>query len=207
MGRETEKKYERMLKIMEALEEILCSYPGRGHKSVYTDMDALTFLARLLASGQICVQNYQYDYDDNIREDEAAVKIYTETAPQTRWRTGCHTQIEQIRMNALKQFSSMGAPVYDGHIYYADTGAVLVCGEILPYEIFRLFSDRPEAAGLYVFPYPFADGREKPLYFSFEPLETARAEMKKYVERKFEEACRIMQEADEVFHILPEADG
>ena len=55
-------------------------------------------------------------------------------------------QIEPIRMNALKQFAYMGMPVYKGQIYYADTGAVLVlvCGEILPYEIFRLFTEMPE---------------------------------------------------------------
>ena len=71
-------------------------------------------------------------------------------------------------MNALKQLSSLGMPAYQGQIYYADTGSVLICGEILPYEIFQLLTDMPEVKKLYVFPYPFREGWEKPLYFSFE---------------------------------------
>lgn len=90
-------------------------------------------------------------------------------------------------MNALKQLSSLGMPTYQGQIYYADTGSVLICGEILPYEIFQLFTDMPEVKKLYVFPYPFRDGWEKPLYFSFKPTESALEEMRKYVERKLEE--------------------
>lgn len=36
--------------------------------------------------------------------------------PQTRWRTGRHTQIEQIRMNVLKEFAAMGASAYHDYI-------------------------------------------------------------------------------------------
>ena len=187
MGKEPDKKYETMKKIMDALEDILCSYQGRGHQSVYVDLDSLALFTSLIAYGQIQVENYRYDYDDNIRKDEEAERIYRELAPQTRWRVGCHTQIEPIRMNALKQFAFMGMPVYRGHIYYADTGAVLECREILPFEIFQLFSDMPEVKKLYVFPYPFRNEKEQPVYFSFDPTETVREEMRKYVEKKFEE--------------------
>ena len=89
-------------------------------------------------------------------------------------------------MNALKQFDSMGAPAYQGHIYYADTGCMLECGEILPFQIFQLFYDRPEVKKLYIFPYPYRDEKEQPAYFSFDPTEAAREEMKKYVEKKWE---------------------
>ena len=77
-------------------------------------------------------------------------------------------------MNALLQFSTMGTPVYNGHIYYPETGTVLECGEILPYEIFQLFTDMPEVKKLYIFPYPFRNEGEQPVYFSFEPAEAAR---------------------------------
>ena len=53
----------------------------------------------------------------------------------------------------------------------------------------------PEVKKLYVFPYPFQAEWDKPLYFSFEPTEAAREEMKKYVEKKMNEMCRIMREA------------
>lgn len=144
MGKEPDKKYETMKKIMDALEDILCSYQGRGHQSVYVDLDSLALFTSLIAYRQIQVENYRYDYDDNIREDEEAGRIYKELALQTRWRVGQHTQIEPIRMNALKQLASLGTPMYQGQVYYADTGSVLVCGEILPYEIFQLFKNMPE---------------------------------------------------------------
>lgn len=188
MEKETDKKYEVMKSVMDALDEILCSYQGRGHQTAYSDLDSLALLASLIVYGQIKAEKRQYEYDVDIEKDEEAVKIYRELAPQTRWRVGCHTQIEPIRINALKQFASMGTPVYREHIYYADTGAALECGEILPFEIFRLFSDIPEVKKLYVFPYPFRNEKEQPVYFSFEPTETAMEEMKKYVEKKFEEA-------------------
>lgn len=197
MEKEPDKKYKTMKKIMDALEDILCSYQGRGHQSVYVDLDSLALFTSLIAYRQIQVENYRYDYDDNIREGEEARRIYRELTPQTRWRVGQHTQIEAIRMNALKQFASLGMPTYQGQIYYADTGSVLICGEILPYGIFQLFTDMPEVKKLYVFPYPFREGWEKPLYFSFEPTEAAREEMRKYVEKKLDEMLHIMREKSE----------
>ena len=197
MGKETDKKYKVMKMIMDALEDILCSYQGRGHLSAYTDLDSLALFASLVAYGQIQVENYQYDYDDGIREDGEAVQIYQELALQTRWRVGQHTRIEPIRMNALKQLAAQGMPTYQGQVYYVDTGSILVCGEILPYEIFQLLTDMPEVKKLYVFPYPFREGWEKPLYFSFEPTEAAREEMRKYVEKKLDEMLHIMREKSE----------
>ena len=208
MEKEPDKKYETMKKIMDVLEDILCSYQGRGHQSVYVDLDSLAFFTSLIAYRQIQVENYRYDYNDNIWKDEEAEWIYRELAPQTRWRVGQHTQIEAIRMNALKQLASLGTPTYQEQIYYADTGSVLICGEILPYEIFQLFTDMPEVKKLYVFPYPFREGWKKPLYFSFKPTESALEEMRKYVERKLEETLRIMREKSEsISGVIPKLDG
>ena len=157
MEKEPDKKYETMKKIMDALEDILCSYQGRGHLSVYTDLDSLALFASLVAYGQIKVENYSYDYDNDIQEDEEAARIYGELAPQTRWRVGQRTQIEAIRMNALKQLAFLGSPVYREQVSYEDAGAVLVCGEILPYEIFQLFLDTTGLRKIYIFPYPFRE--------------------------------------------------
>lgn len=207
MGKEPDKKYETMKKIMDALADILCSYQGRGHLSVYVDLDSLALFTSLIAYGQIQVENYRYDYDDNIQEDEEAEQIYRELASQTRWRVGQGTQIESMRMNALKQLAAQGTPTYQGQVYYADTGSVLVCGEILPYEIFQLFTGTAEVKKLYVFPYPFQDGWERTLYFSFVPTEAALEEMRKYVERKWEEMCRTIREKDKSFDtIIPKVE-
>ena len=207
MGKETDKKYKVMKTIMDALEDILCSYQGRGHLSAYTDLDSLALFTSLVAYGQIQVENYQYDFDDDIREDREAVRIYQELAPQTRWRVWQITQIEEIRMNALKQFAGMGTPVFEEQIYYKDTTSVLVCGEILPYEIFQLFTDTAEVKKLYVFPYPFRNGWDRPLYFSFEPTEAALGEMRKYMEKKWEEMYRKIRENDKSFDtIIPKVE-
>lgn len=110
-------------------------------------------------------------------------------------------------MNALKQLVSLGTPTYEGQVYYADTGSILICGEILPYEIFQLFTDMPEVKKLYVFPYPFQAEGEKPPYFSFKPTEAALDEMQKYVERKLDEMCRIMREKSEgISGIIPKVE-
>ena len=203
MGDKTDKSYEIMYGVMDRLDEILCSYQGFGHQSVYIDIDSLALFAKLLVYGLIKAQPYQYAYDMEIYNDEEADAIYRELAPQTRWKTGRHTQIEPIRMNALKQFAAMGTPIYDGYIYYPDTESVLVCGEILPYEIFQLFADRHELQKLYVFPYPFQAGEEKSAYYSFESMEKAREEMRKYVKRKQEEVYRIIQEKSAEAGVIP----
>lgn len=204
MEKETDDKYEIMLQVMEKLEGILCSYQGRNHQSVYVDKDSLALFVSLLVYGQIKMKDYRYDYDTDIYNDKEAVGIYRNLAPQTRWRIGRHTQIEPIRMNALKQFVKMGTPVYKEYIYYADTGAVLECGEILPYEIFRLFSEAPEVRTLYIFPYPYSIEGENPVYYSFSPTESGRNEMKKYVERKQEEMYRIVNEISKKINVIPE---
>lgn len=205
MEKETDRKYEVMKSVMDRLDEILCSYQGRGHQTAFIDLDSLAFLASLIIYGQIKAEKHQYEYNVDIDKDEEAVKIYRELAPQTRWRVGYHTQIEPIRMNALKQFASMGTPIYREHIYYIDTGAVLECGEILPFEIFQLFSDMPEVKKLYIFPYPFRNEKGQPVYFSFEPAEAAREEMRKYVEKKFEEARQIAQKTSS--NVIPDVKG
>lgn len=202
MEKETDKKYEVMKTVMDALDDILCSYPGRGHQTVYIDLDSLALLASLIVYGQIKAEKHQYEYNVDVDKDEEAVRIYRELAPQTRWRMGCHTQIEPIRINALKQLAAMGTPVYNGHVYYAETGSVLECGEILPFEIFQLFYDMPELKKLYVFPYPFRNEKEQPVYFSFEPTEAARKEMRKYVEKKFEEAHQIAEKTSS--NVIPD---
>lgn len=203
MGAETDRRDEIIRRVMERLDEILCSYQGRGHQTVYIDLDSLALFSGLILYGQVKAENYEYEYNPAIDRDEIAVSIYRKLAPQTRWRVGRHTQIEQIRMNALRQFSKMGVPEYHGQIYYPDTRTFLICGEILPYEIFQLFVDMPEAEKLYIVPYPFRSDGEKPKYYSFAPDEGAKERMKQYVEHKFEEMCRIVHEKSKDTYTIP----
>ena len=60
---------------------------------------------------------------------------------------------------------------------------------------------------LYVFPYPFRNGWDRPLYFSFEPTEAALGEMRKYMEKKWEEMYRKIRENDKSFDtIIPKVE-
>jgi len=194
MSEEKNDKYEAMRQAADHLDSILCSYQGRNHQSVYIDVDALAVLLSLLMNGEIIMQDYPYKYDANIVKDEMAVGIYQEFVLQTRWRVGCHTQIESIRMNALKQFAHMGIPVYEEQIYYGDTESVLVCGEMLPHEIIKLFAERRNVKRFYVFPYPYRNEDQIAKYYSFEPSESARDEMKQYMEQVFGRLYRFMEE-------------
>lgn len=184
-----------IIKLMEVLDGILCSYKGYGNGSAYVDMDSFVLFASLVMQKKVKIERYQYLFDDDIYADELAVRIYQNLAPQTRWRVGCHTQIEPIRMNALKQLAPMGKPVYQGRIYYPDAKAMLECGEILPYDIFHLFTDMPDLKTVYVFPYPFKDEEGKSSYYSFEPSETAKMEMREYADRIFQKMRDIVEKS------------
>lgn len=102
MGAETGDKNKIIREVMDRLDEILCSYQGRGHQTVYIDLDSLALFSGLIIYGHVKAENYKYKYDPAIDRDETAVSIYRKLAPQTRWRVGCHTQIEQVRLNALR---------------------------------------------------------------------------------------------------------
>ena len=85
---------------------------------------------------------------------------------------------------------------------------MMVCGEILPYEIFQLFLDTTGLRQIYIFPYPFREGWEKPFYFSFEPTGTAQREIRKYAEKKREEMYQVMREKSEsIGSVIPSVDA
>ncbi len=75
--------------------------------------------------------------------------------------------------------------------------------EILCYEIFQLFMEKPEAEKLYIFQYPFYRDGEEPAYFSFAPNEDAKERMKQYIERKLEEMYRIVNKKSKATNIIP----
>ncbi len=83
MEDKTDKSYEPMYGVMNRLDEILCSYQGHGHQSVYVDVESLALFTNLLVTGLIKAQPYHYEYDAEINSDEKAVAVYRELAPQT----------------------------------------------------------------------------------------------------------------------------
>lgn len=75
-------------------------------------------------------------------------------------------------------------------IYYQETDSVLECGEILPYQIFHLFTDTKDIKRLYVFPYPNRKEDGTAAYYSFEPTEEARREIQNFLNRIYDKLCR-----------------
>lgn len=53
MGAATDRRDEMIKRVMERLDEILCSYQGRGHQSVYIDLDSLVLFSGLILYGQV----------------------------------------------------------------------------------------------------------------------------------------------------------
>ena len=61
MGAETDGRDEIIRRVMERLDEILCSYQGRGHQTVYIDLDSLALFSSLILYGQVRAENYEYE--------------------------------------------------------------------------------------------------------------------------------------------------
>lgn len=82
---------------------------GKVHSAVYHQCQQRGYAAPadvLVDIGVLPKQKYEDWRFGKVRymeADEEAERIYRELAPQTRWRVGQGTQIEPIRMNALKQ--------------------------------------------------------------------------------------------------------
>ena len=85
------------------LEEIMYSYQGWSSGTVMTDMRSLSLLLFLLERGEIVITEHVFPFDANVRDDDEIVAVYRALVPQTRWKQFAHTEVEGIRMNALKQ--------------------------------------------------------------------------------------------------------
>ena len=85
------------------LEEIMYSYQGWSGGTVMSDMRSLSLLLFLLEQGEIVITEHIFPFDSNIRDDNETMAVYSALASQTRWKQFAHTEVEGIRMNALKQ--------------------------------------------------------------------------------------------------------
>lgn len=117
---------------IDRLDAIMCSHQGRGQRTIREEQEALTAFLSLVLSGAIRVVEHDYIYDHDARTNAVVREIYDRIAPHTRWRTGSHTEIELMRLNALRELSELGEPVYEDGIFYPAAGAWCVCGNITP---------------------------------------------------------------------------
>lgn len=150
------------------LDKIMYSYRGRSHSSVMIDRRGLTVLLSMLVQGEIVITEHTYPYDANIRDDKEMLEVYHALALRTRWRMYAHTEIEEIRINALREMSTEGVPSYDDYICYHDGQVCVHCGNIDPTRLLTDFAQHPELKYFYIFTYPRRTKGHIAKYYCFE---------------------------------------
>ena len=150
------------------LEEIMYSYQGWSSGTVMTDMRSLSLLLFLLERGEIVITEHVFPFDANVRDDDEIVAVYRALVPQTRWKQFAHTEVEGIRMNALKQMRQVGVPYYDDNICYQEGRIHVHCGNIGPSELLIHLAKHPELKSFFIFVYPYWTENHMAKYYRFE---------------------------------------
>ena len=126
-----ELKFSSDLDSAKRLDEIMNSYSGRDCGSILADEHSLAVTLFLLEYGKITVTEHIYPYDSDIQSDSEMMEVYSELARETRWKQFAHTEIERIRINALRQMRQEGKPAYDGEFMCWREGRVFAhCGNL-----------------------------------------------------------------------------
>ena len=126
-----ELKFSNNLDSAKRLDEIMNSYSGRDCGSIMADERSLVVMLTLLEHGKIVVTEHTYPYDRDIQSNSGMMDLYAELARETRWRRFGHTEIERIRLNALRQMRQEGRPSYDEEFICYRQGRICVhCGNI-----------------------------------------------------------------------------
>ena len=155
------------------LDKIMFSYSGWGRGTVFADQRSLTVLLSMLAHGEITITEHRYFFNPQIREDVKVAEIYQKLAPQTRWKLFAHTEIEGIRMNALKQMLQAGAPFYDDYICYKEGRINVHCGNVYPTQFLMHLYRHPGLEEFDIFTYPYSAEDGAASYYRFEVSKAA----------------------------------
>lgn len=186
-----ELKFSNDLESAKRLDKIMNSYSGQARCSVMADGDALAILLVLLEHGKITVTEHAYPYDRDIRSDSGMMEVYSKLARKTRWRLFQHTEIEGVRLNALRQMRGEGTPSYDGEFVCYREGRVFVhCGNLAPSGLLMHLADYEQAEQLCLFTYPYQTEDQTANYYRFDLSETAMKGARIYRESVWEEMRR-----------------
>lgn len=159
---------------IDRLDEIMNSYPGRDQSTIMANEHSLVVMLALLVHGEITVTEHSYTFDPDIRNDNKAMEVYTELARETRWRQFEYTEIERIRINALRQMCQLGKPFYDGEFMCWQEGKVCAhCGNLSLSELLLYLAAHERVRQFYIFACPcWAEDRMEK-YYRFDLSETA----------------------------------
>ncbi len=183
------------------LDEIMNSYPGRDQGSIMADEHSLVVMLFLLAHREIAVTEYAYPFGRDIQDNDGMMEVYSKLAQETRWRRFLHTEIERIRINALRQMRQEGEPSYDGDfIRYREGRLCVHCGNLSLPHLLMYLADHEEAERFYVFTYPYWTEDHTAKYYRFDLSKIAIKGAQVYRNMIWDK----MRGATEVSGIIPE---
>ena len=183
------------------LDDIMNSYPGRDRGSIMADEQSMTFMLLLLVHGQISVTEHAYPYDISIRDDSEMMETYSELARETRWKRFAHTEIEGIRINALRQMLQYGKPFYDGdYICYKDGQICAHCGNLSLPSLLFYFASHENVKQFFIFTYPYWTEEHTAKYYRLDLSESAVKGAQAYRNHVWE----ILSRASETSGVIPE---
>ncbi len=189
----------------ERLDNIMNSYSGRDHGSIMADEYSMTVMLVLLASQKIVATECSYPFDLDIRNDSGLMAVYSELARETHWRQFQRTEVERIRINALRQMQQIGKPFYDGDFICYQEGRICVhCGNLeLPHLLIYLASHE-QVEQFYVFAYPHRTTEDHTAkYYRFDLSDTAIKGAKIYQDSAWERVRRASEASGVVFPVIP----
>ena len=198
-----ELKFSSDLDSAKRLDEIMNSYSGRDHGSILADEHSLAVTLVLLEHGRITVTEHTYPYDQDIRGDSEMMAVYSELVRETRWKRFAHTEIERIRINALRQMLQEGKPFYDGEFMCWREGRVFAhCGNLNLPQLLLYLAGHEQAERFYLFTYPYWTEDHTAKYYRFDLSETAIKGAGIYRESIWEKLRQASQVSD-VFPTFP----
>ncbi len=216
------------------LESIMDGYPGHSGGYFYLDQKALSLVLFLVEHNYIRVSRHslvfnntlqtKYPFDSALLQDEAVRNIYFRLARETRWRIGSHTEIEKVRLNAIKLMMDLlntdksatdvtantgnpvtAEPYFDTYICYQGGRIQVQCGNVSPTELLMHLSQHEELSELYIFGYPYVNGDGKVTYHCMHFSPQAHEIAAEYQRIQFEKMSELSRKSLE--GILPSFDS
>ncbi len=191
------------------METVMNGYPGRGNGYFYLDQRPLDIVHFLLRDGIIKVSRHSYVFDNSLRGDTlymqspsdpvntAVNAIYHQLARESRWRTYANTEIERVRLNAIKLMMDKGEPYFDTYICYQRGSIQVQCGNITPHDLLIHLARNDTLTELYIFGYPYAETDGTTTYHCMHFNQRAHELAKEYENLVYDEMVRISRKADE----------
>ncbi len=188
------------------LDEIMNSYSERDRGSILADKHSLAVTLFLLEHGKIAVTEHTYLYDRSIQSDSKMMEVYSELVRETRWKRFAHTEIEGIRINALRQMRQEGKPFYDGDFMCWREGRVFAhCGNLTLPQLLLYLASHEQAQQFYLFTYPYWTEDHTAKYYRFNLSEAAIKGAGIYRESIWEK-MRQASKTSVVFPVFPQRE-